>query len=75
MQKNDFLKELQKRAQEQQKLHKDIPFPALFSLIATHLGDHPWKLLIPLSVVISFLFYFVFGKDYIEFILWIFKTV
>ncbi|HEX7042195.1 MAG TPA: hypothetical protein VF189_03005 [Patescibacteria group bacterium] len=75
MQENKFLEELQIRATEQKKLHSDIPFPAFFSFISTHLGNHPWKPLIPISVLISILFYFLFGKQYIEFVLWIFKVL
>ena len=75
MRKNDFFQKLQERAREQQMLHKHIPFPSFFSFIATHLGNHPWMPLIPISVLISVVFYFLFGKSYVEFILWIFKIV
>lgn len=75
MQKTDFLQELQKRAQEQQKLRQEIPFPKVFQFVSLHLGNHPWRPLIPISVVISFLLYAFFGKTYIEFVLWIFKIL
>lgn len=75
MQKNDFIRELKERAEEQRKLHTDIPFPTLFSFIATHLGNHPWRPLIPLSVLVSICLYFIFGKEYINFVLWIFKVL
>lgn len=74
MKKNNFLKELQERAQEQRRLHEEIPFPAFFSFIAVHLGNHPWRPLIPLSVLVSIFLYFLFGKTYIEFVLWVFKV-
>ena len=73
MQKSDFLQQLQERAKEQQLLHKDIPFPHLFSFLALHLGNHPWQPLIPLSVFASVALYFLFGNAYIEFVLSIFK--
>lgn len=75
MKKNDFLQTLQERAQEQQKLHKEIPFPSVFLFIATHLGDHPWRPLIPLSVLVSIALYYLFGSSYINFVLWIFKVL
>lgn len=75
MKKNNFLQKLQERAGEQQRLYREIPFPTFFSFIARHLGNHPWRPLIPLSVVVSFFLYFFFGKSYIEFVLWIFKVL
>ncbi len=75
MQKADFLKELQERAKEQKRLREDIPLPSLFSFIAIHLGDHPWRPLIPLSILASICMYFLFGTTYIDFALWIFKVL
>jgi len=75
MKKSKFLQELQKRATEQQKLRRDIPYPRLFQFIGVHLGNHPWKPLIPISVIVSFVFYIILGNIYIEFILWLFKIL
>lgn len=75
MQKADFLEELQIRAKEQQQLRQGILFPRLFHFIAINLGNHPWKPLIPLSVIASCLFYFLFGKQYIDFVLSLFKAL
>ena len=73
MQKNDFIQKLQERAREQQMLHTDVPFPVFFSFIAKHLGNHPWRPLIPLSVLISIAVYFLLGNSYVNFVLLIFK--
>ena len=75
MKKSDFIRELQERAVAQQKLRKEIPFPEFFAFIGTSLGNHPWKPLIPLSVLASIFFYIIFGKSYIEFVLWVFKVI
>lgn len=75
MQKADFLEELRIRAKEQQRLRENIPFPKVFVFLGTHLGNHPWRPLIPLSVIASCILYFLFGKVYIEFVLWLFKVI
>ena len=75
MLEHKFLKELQKRASEQKRLHSSIPFPSFFSFIAQLLGDHPWRVLIPISLLISFFLYFLKGNEFIEFVLWLFKVI
>lgn len=72
MNEHEFLLQLQQRAKEQQKLMHDVPFPRVFTLVSEWLGNHPWRFLIPLAFLLTFLLHDLFGKSYDEFILSIF---
>jgi hypothetical protein len=72
MQENEFLRQLQKRAKEQEKLMLHMPFPSFFTHLIRFLGNHPWRMLIPLAFVLTLLFRLVLGSGYSTLILRIF---
>jgi hypothetical protein len=72
MNEQEFLNWLQARAQEQEKIIKGMFFPKIFTSVSFWLGDHPWRILIPLAFVVSLIFHIIFGQNYDEFILKIF---
>lgn len=72
MKKDKFLEELLKRAEEQQLVLHDIPFPGLFLFISKKLGEYPWKVFIPLAVGLAIGAHLMGGKVFDEHILWLF---
>ena len=72
MNEQQFLNILQERAKEQEKILKDTFFPKIFTSVSLWLGDHPWRILAPLSIVLTIIFHVFLGKMYDEFILKIF---
>lgn len=72
MNEHEFLKILEERAKEQEKLIKDMYFPKVFASVGFWLGNHPWRLLIPFSVILTLILHGILGKNYDEFILKIF---
>ncbi len=72
MNEQQFLNTLQKRAQEQEKIIRGMFLPKIFTSISTWLGNHPWRILIPLSIILTLIFHGILGKRYDEFILKIF---
>jgi hypothetical protein len=72
MNEHEFLKELEKRAQEQEKIIKGMFLPRVFESLSFWLGNHPWRILIPIAVVLTLIFHGLLGKRYDEFILKIF---
>ncbi len=72
MNERDFLVELRKRAQEQETVMTNMPFPHIFTRVAVWFGDHPWRILIPIAIIISIFFHFTFGNSYDNLILKIF---
>jgi hypothetical protein len=72
MNEQQFLKKLQERAQEQEKIIKGMPFPKLFASISLWLGNHPWRILIPLAFILTLIFHYSLGVKYDEFVLKIF---
>jgi hypothetical protein len=73
MNERDFLLTLQKRAQEQERAMKAVPFPKVYAFIIEWLSHHPWRFLIPLAFLVSFLLRAVIGRGYTEFILRLFR--
>ena len=69
MNERDFLQKLEKRAEEQEKIMHGVPFPEFFTTISIWLGTHPWRILIPLSFVITILFQALWGNRYDTFVL------
>lgn len=75
MNEQQFLLELENRAEEQEALIKKLVLPnAVFSL-SLWLGRHPWRFLIPLALILTLIFRLTFGKQYSELILWLFGYV
>ncbi|OGH20098.1 MAG: hypothetical protein A3D74_03380 [Candidatus Levybacteria bacterium RIFCSPHIGHO2_02_FULL_37_13] len=72
MNEREFLKTLEERAKEQEKLIKGMVLPKVFTTISFWLGNHPWRILIPISIIITLILHGIFGKSYDEFILKIF---
>ena len=72
MNEHEFLKNLEERAKEQEKLIKGMILPQVFASISFWLGEHPWKILIPISVIFTLISHEIIGKPYDDFILKIF---
>jgi len=72
MNEREFLKQLEGRAQEQEQLIKQMPFRNIFVISSLWLGEHPWRFLIPLAVLLTLFFRIFLGPFYYEFILKIF---
>ena len=75
MNEQQFLKKLQARAQEQEKIIKGMFFPKLFTSIGFWLGDHPWRILIPLALIFTLILHYTLGRGYDELILKIFGKI
>lgn len=73
MNEREFIEELKKRAKEQEAVVKEMPFPKIFAAASVWLGVHPWRFLIPLALIITVIFRFIFGASYTDFFLSIFK--
>jgi len=68
----EFIKKLQERAKEQEKLIRSMPMPRIFSSISFWFGNHPWRILVPIAIILTLVFHLAYGKPYDEFILKIF---
>ena len=75
MDEHEFLLTLQKRAREQERAMKAIPFPAVFAFIVEWLSDHPWRYLIPLAFLISLILRGIIGSHYTDSILTLFSEI
>lgn len=74
MNERDFLSLLQERAREQKRTMQAVPFPKVFSFIVEWLSIHPWRYLIPLAFLISFILRGIIGASYTDVILRLFKV-
>ncbi|HLD01588.1 MAG TPA: hypothetical protein VJC10_01810 [Patescibacteria group bacterium] len=72
MNEHEFLSKLKQRAEEQQQMMQKMPTPAAFYTLVFWLGEHPWRILIPVAVLLTVFFRVLLGKQYYEGILWIF---
>jgi len=75
MNEQQFLKRLQERAREQEKIIKGMFLPKLFTSVSFWLGNHPWRILIPLAFIFTLIFHSTLGARYDEFILKIFGKI
>jgi hypothetical protein len=75
MNEREFIKKLQERAREQEKLIRDMPLHRIFSSVSFWFGNHPYRILVPLAIIITLVLHFSFGKAYDDFILKIFGKV
>lgn len=75
MKQDKFLQELLKRAEEQQVVLHDVPVPGVFLWVGKKFGEYPWKIFIPLSVVMAIVLHLGFGKPFDEWILWLFGAL
>ena len=72
MNEREFIKKLQERAKEQEKLIRDMPMHRVFSSVSFWFGNHPWRILVPVAIILTLIFHFAFGKPYDDFILKLF---
>jgi len=72
MNEHEFIKTLEQRAKEQEKIIKGMILPGMFAGISSWLGEHPWKILIPIAFIFTLILRSLFEKTYDEFILKIF---
>ncbi len=75
MNERKFIQTLQERAKEQEKLIKSMPLPGVFSSISFWFGNHPWRILVPLAIILTLVFRLFFGGSYDDFILKIFGKI
>jgi len=72
MNEREFIRKLQERAKEQEKLIKSMPMPRVFSSVSLWFGNHPWRILVPIAIILTIAFHLAYGKPYDEFILKLF---
>ena len=72
MNEQKFLKILEERAKEQEKIIDNMLLPTVFRSICFWLGNHPLRILIPVAVIINLALHGAIGPEYDEFILKIF---
>lgn len=72
MKENEFLLELEKRADEQKQLMEKFSRKNIVFSLSLWLGEHPWRIILPLSIIMTLVFHSVLGDKYYEKILWIF---
>lgn len=72
MNEHEFIKTLQERAKEQEKLIRDMPMHRVFYSISFWFGNHPWRILVPLAIIITLALRLIYGKPYDDFVLNIF---
>ena len=75
MNEREFIKTLEERAKEQEKIIKGMVLPKMFTSVSFWLGNHPWKIIIPLSIILTLIFHGILGKRYDELILKIFGKI
>jgi len=72
MNEREFLKTLEERAKEQEKIIGNMPLPKVFRVICFWLGDHPLRIIVPIAIIINLVLHSAIGQRYDEFILKIF---
>ena len=68
MKEREFLIELEKRALENKRLIEK----SSVAIVSLWFGEHPWRIIIPFSFLLTLLLRLILGKTYFEVILWIF---
>ncbi|HSA83760.1 MAG TPA: hypothetical protein VLF20_02650 [Patescibacteria group bacterium] len=71
MNEREFLQTLQQRAAEQEQAMQSIPF---FAFVVKWLSRHPWRYLIPLAFFLTLLLRWIFGDNYTDAILYLFRA-
>lgn len=72
MDEHEFVRLLQKRAQEQHKTLEQLPFSRIFSIVTKWLSDHPWRYLIPLAFLLTLLGRNIIGNNFTDLVLGLF---
>lgn len=75
MKEYEFLLELEKRAEEQKKFVEKFSKSNFIFSLSLWLGEHPWRIILPLSIIFTIIFHFFLGEKYFEGILWIFGGI
>lgn len=75
MNEQQFLNKLQERAREQERIIKNMPLPRVFSSISLWFGNHPWRIIVPLAFILTYIFHAAIGKPYDDFILKIYGKI
>jgi hypothetical protein len=73
MNEAEFISKLQKRAVEQEEMVKNMPFSKAFSTISLWLGHHPYRIIVPLSIIITIFFRTWLGEKYTDYVLLVFR--
>lgn len=73
MDEREFILKLQERAKLQEKIIKDMPLSGMFSTVSLWLGHHPYRILIPVGVLITLLLRTIFGEIYTYYVLLVFR--
>lgn len=68
----DFLKELEEKASEQQKLANTEMIPSWAKGLGDWLAVNPWRVLVPIAGIMYFVLRLTYGEQYREFILGLF---
>lgn len=71
----EFIKKLQERAKEQEKLIKGMPLNRIFSSISFWFGNQPLRILVPLAIILTIILRLAYGKPYDDFILKLFGKI
>lgn len=74
MNENEFILKLQEKAREQERILQTAPFPKIFSFVVNWLSHHPWRYLIPLAFFLSLILRGIYGTNYTDLILKLFKA-
>lgn len=69
---HDFLEALENRAKEQEEMLERMPYQKTFVTTGIWLGQHPWRILIPLAVLLTLLFRLILGTRYYDLVLKLF---
>lgn len=69
---HEFLEALENRAKEQESMLERMPYQKTFVTTSIWLGQHPWRILIPIAMILTLIFRLMLGHDYYDFILKIF---
>ena len=73
MDEREFILKLQERAQQQEKIVKDMPFSKVFSTVSLWLGHHPYRILVPLAFLITLILRGVMGSRFTDDVLLLFR--
>ncbi len=67
-----FIKELEEKAKDQQKLVETELVPDWAKNIGVWLGVNPWRVIVPMSAIIYFAMRLSYGSSFSEFVLELF---
>lgn len=68
----EFLELLEKKAESQRELVKSEILPEWASSLGIWLGEHPFRVILPVSFLLSLGLFLVFGKGFLELSLFLF---